>query len=399
MLMSSFFNTFFSNKNSVDLLGFEDKIKEIENIILITDLVVVFGRKGDGKSFFLKKLNKKLRDFQYLTFYQLISKRVKKSDKLIVDDFHLITLLSEEKMLEVLDIIKNKKLIVSFDPKYLEKLNSLKKELINDFLDNSFYIINLRDLYKNKEKILVDLFLSILEEEFNIKFEEDNREILTFIIKNKNLNILTAKKLFLHLYLKIKSDLEKDSNLERLDIKKYLPHNIVSSYYWYKEISSSKENVDLSSIYNKKIKEIEENKKIKNKSEEIMDINQIMDKYLEDNKEENLIELVKKNPSLLDKDLFIYEYKDEIMYKGVSLKEIIKDLKKPNLIGYKDDKLYLIYVIENLEEINLKLLEDLLKLKKENENLEFIIVTRKKEKNKRFIESYNLKENFNIVEI
>ncbi|HIQ50980.1 MAG TPA: hypothetical protein EYH54_03325 [Nautiliaceae bacterium] len=394
--MSSFFETFFSYKKQVDLLSFENKAREIEKIINLTDIIVVFGQKGDGKSFFLRLLSKRLRDFQLLSFSQLISKRTKKNEKLIIDDFHLITLLPEEKIIETLDSLKNKKIIVSFNPKYLEKSNSLKKEVIKDFLENSFYTVNLRDFYEEKEKILVDLFLSILEEEFNIKSEEENKEILSFIIKNKNLNVLSVKKLFLHLYLRIKGDLEKNK-IDKLDIRKYLPNNLISSYYWYKELNSNKEKIDLSSIYNKRIKEIKEYKK--EESKEIMDINQIMDKYLESSKENGLIDLIKRNPSLLDKELFVYDYKDEIMYKGTSLKEIIKDLEKPDLIGYKNDKLYLIYIFENLEEVNLKLLEDLLKLKKENSDLEFIIVTKKKERNKRFIENYNLKENFNIIEV
>jgi hypothetical protein len=395
--MPSFLETFFSQE--MDLLGFEKKIKEIKEMINLLNFVVVFGNKGDGKTFFLKNLSKELKDFQFLDFYKFISKRTKKNDKLIIDDFHLISLLDNEKILEILDMLKDKKIIISFNLKYIEKLDPLKKELIMNFLENSFYTVNLKDFYKDKEKVLVDLFLSIIEEEFGIKFDEESKEILSFIIKNKNFNILTTKKVFLHLYFKIKKDLEKEKP-EKIDIKKYLPNNWVSSYYWYKELNGNKEKIDLSSIYNKKIKEIETNKK--EKSENVMDINQIMDKYLESEREkdeEDLISLIKKNPSLIEKELFVYDYKDEIMYKGVPLNEIVKNTKKPSLIGYKEDRLYLIYIVEDLEKINVQFIESLSKLKEENKDLEFIIVTKKREKNKKYVEDYSLNKVFNIIEI
>ncbi len=363
--------------NKVDFL--------IKNKNLLS-LIVITGKKGVGKTYLLNLISKKLN----IKISNTLNLRTVK-EELLIDNFEEVLLLDDSKFLKILDAIKSSKFVViSINQSLIKNLNDKKALFLRSLLEEADYIVNLDNILTDSfyEK-LVNEFLEFLTNDLNVSLKEDNKEFLLFFVKNKKLSLDGLRKLFLNIYLRLK-DLKGEEKV--VDIKNFFPSSILSNFYWYKEITSSKD-VDISDLYTNKIKKLVESKK----KEESMDINTIMNKYLDEEHQKSLVEKIKDNPSLIEENLFVSDYREDLIFKDKKISEIINDVQKPNLVGYKNENLYLIYVIDNIEELNVKDLQKFVEIKNNNPNVIFVIVSKNNKKNKELIEKFELNKQFKIV--
>jgi len=303
--------------NKVDFL--------IKNKNLLS-LIVITGKKGVGKTYLLNLISKKLN----IKISNTLNLRTVK-EELLIDNFEEVLLLDDSKFLKILDAIKSSKFVViSINQSLIKNLNDKKALFLRSLLEEADYIVNLDNILTDSfyEK-LVNEFLEFLTNDLNVSLKEDNKEFLLFFVKNKKLSLDGLRKLFLNIYLRLK-DLKGEEKV--VDIKNFFPSSILSNFYWYKEITSSKD-VDISDLYTNKIKKLVESKK----KEESMDINTIMNKYLDEEHQKSLVEKIKDNPSLIEENLFVSDYREDLIFKDKKISEIINDVQKPNLVGYKNE--------------------------------------------------------------
>jgi len=385
--MNSFLDFLIKKKYYSKLSGlFYKKVNFLIKNKNLLNLVIIVGKKGSGKTYLLELISKELN----MKINNILNIRAAK-EVLLIDNFEEVLLLDESKFLKSFDIIKSSGFVViSINQSLIKNLNGEKVLFLKSLLEEADYIINLDNILSDSfYEEIVNEFLEFLANDLNVSFKEDNKEFLLFFIKNKKLSLDSLRKLFLNIYLRLK-DLKNNDGV--IDIKNFFPSSVLSNFYWYKEITSSKD-VDISDLYTNKIKKLVESKK----KEESMDINSIMNKYLDEENQKSLFEKIKDNPHLIEEDLFISDYREDLIFKDKKISEIIKDVQKPNLVGYKNENLYLIYVIDNIEELNVKDLQKFIEVKNNNPNVVFVMVSKNNKKNKDLIEKFELNKQFKIV--
>ncbi len=393
-----FLNTKPIKKWKEDLLGFFNEIKKIEKLLNYFNLFLIVGKEGSGKSSFLNLAKNYFSKEKKVNFVDstIFFKRTKKLDGeiIIIDDFEELCLLEEKELLSLLKSIKDKKMIISCNISKLKSWNkNNEKQLIFSFLSDSDYVVKLETFYtQNNLKKLVEEFELILKEKFNLELNDEERDILLFIVNKRfKFDLRKIKKFFLSLYVQL--ELAREENKEIKELKALIPKDFIISYMWDKELSKS-DKVNIEKVFSQNMIKKQE------KKEEIMDINSLINKYQKEDVGEEKVsieEVIKNNPNLIDEGVLISDYMENMVYKGISLNELTK--QKPKLIGYKNDKLYLIYIYEDLKNIPLKELnnigEDYEKLKKEGVDL--VIATSNTEGNRKIIEELNLHKNFKIL--
>jgi hypothetical protein len=201
------------------------------------------------------------------------------------------------------------------------------------------------------------------------------------LIKTNKLSIFQIKKLFTNLFIKLKYVV---SFQKEIDIKKFFPSSVVSSFYWNKEVSSS-----FQSLFESK----------KAKETPTMDLNLIANSFINEKKEVKLKEIVKEYPEFIGNNIFVYDYNEGFIFNGISLGSLIKDLKKPDLIGYRDDELLLIYTVENLENLSIADLEKIKKFKDLNKNdkIKFVLIIKADKKNEELVLKHKLYNVFDSI--
>jgi energy-coupling factor transporter ATP-binding protein EcfA2 len=385
-------------KEKEDLLNFFSEVGKIEKLLNYFNLFLIVGKEGSGKTSFLNLIKsyfskeKKVNLVDSTSFFKKTKKL--EGELILIDDFEELCLLDEKELLPLLKSIKNKKLIISCNISKLKSWNKdNEKQLIFSFLSDSDYVIKLETFYtQNNLKKLVNEFELILRDKFGIELSDEERDILFFVVNKKfKFDLRKIKKFFLSLYVQL--ELAKEENKEIKELKTLIPKDFIISYMWDKELSKS-DKVNIEKVFSQNMIKKQE------KKEEIMDINSLINKYQkEDSGEErvNIEEVIKNHPNLIDEGVIISDYMENMVYKGISLSELTK--QKPKLIGYKNDKLYLIYIYEDLRSLPLKELnnlgEDYEKLKKEG--IDLVITTLNTEENRKIIEELNLHKNFKII--
>lgn len=377
-----------------DLLGFYEEMDKILHYLNYFNLFLVSGVEGSGKTSFLNLLKNFLRGrkVNLLNVNNFIGKRSKKLDGeiILIDDFDEFYFLDFKELLSVFDSLKNKKLIVSCN---LDKLKNWedkdKKKLIFSFLSKFDYIVRLEKFYSfDKINKIISEFENYLKNKFLIEISKEEREILYFVMEKQFKNDLRSIKKFL-LSLIAQLDLIKKQKKEIVNLKSLIPQDIVISYMWDKELSKS-DKVNIEKLLSQNLMKME------SKKEEIMDLNSLINKYQRNGEyKHNLEEIIKNNPNLIEENIILNDYFDNLVFKGVNLNEIVT--KKPRFIGYKDNKLYLIYLFEDLEKLPLKELDILIDNKINKDEVKIVLVTVNNEKNRNIIEKLNLHRKFNVV--
>lgn len=112
--------------NKTTILNDDDKITPVElfDLILKSKLTFITGERGSGKTFFLRRLKKKLRTLERTENKSISFETLSFSDYIVLDDFHSYKQNYNPSHIKTL-IDRNSKIVLStYDEKVLEELDT-----------------------------------------------------------------------------------------------------------------------------------------------------------------------------------------------------------------------------------------------------------------------------------